>query len=155
MPGFNGVFSNGKKWSGKIENIKIPDRKYEINNGEGLLIEYDKIKNIIFEGTFINGERNGKGKEYINLLKFGSFGTVFNEVHNELSNMIFEGEYLNNKRNGEGKEYDNDILKFKGNYLNGEKNGYGKNMIKMEKYCSKVNLLKDIKKREKNLLMKN
>ena len=65
VPGFNGVFSNGKKWSGKIENIKIPDRKYEINNGEGLLIEYDKIKNIIFEGTFINGERNGKGKEYI------------------------------------------------------------------------------------------
>ena len=34
----------------------------------------------------MNGERNGKGKEYD-------------------YKIIFEGEYLNGKRNGKGKEY--------------------------------------------------
>ena len=44
----------------------------------------------IYEGEIINGERNGKGKEYCN------------------NNLVFEGEYLNMKRNGKGKEYDFD-----------------------------------------------
>ena len=37
-----------------------------------------------YEGEYLNGKRNGKGKEY---------------NHNEL---IFEGEYINGKRNGKG-----------------------------------------------------
>ena len=54
---------------------------------------------------YLNGERNGKGKEYI------SFG-----------GLIFEGEYLHGKRNGKGKEYYNDgKLKFEGEYLNNKK----------------------------------
>ena len=49
--------------------------------------------NLIYEGEYSNGERNGKGKEY-----------------DYKGNLIFEGEYLNGKRNGKGKEYD-----YKGN----------------------------------------
>ena len=42
--------------------------------------------NIIFEGEYLNGERNGKGKEY-----------------DAIGKLDFEGEYLNGKRNGKGK----------------------------------------------------
>ena len=45
----------------------------------------DKLK---FEGEFLNGKRNGKGKEY------GSYGKL-----------KFDGEYLNGLKK-EGKEYD-------------------------------------------------
>ena len=77
----------------------------------------------------MNGERNGKGKEY-----------------NDDGKLIFEGEYLNGKKwngkgfninneieyeikdgNGKVKEYyNNGNLKFEGEYLNGERNGKGK-----------------------------
>ena len=50
---------------------------------------------MIFEGEYLNGIRNGKGKDYY---KNGK--------------LEFEGEYLNGKRNGSGKEY-NDDGKFK------------------------------------------
>ena len=67
---------------------------------------FDKLS---FEGEYVNGERNGKGKDYF------------------CGELIFEGEYLNGKRNGKGKEYDLDgQLLFEGEYLNGEINGKGK-----------------------------
>ena len=60
------------------------------------------IKDKFFEGEYINGEKNGKGKEY-------------NKEHK----IIFEGEYLNGKRHGKGKEfYYYNQLKFEGEYLN-------------------------------------
>ena len=43
---------------------------------------------IEFEGTYLNGKRNGKGKEY--------------DINGIL---VFDGEYLNDERNGKGKEY--------------------------------------------------
>ena len=47
----------------------------------------------------MNGERNGKGKEYV------------------CEKILFEGEYLN----GKGKEYyNNNKPRFKGEYLNGK-----------------------------------
>ena len=72
------------------KNIKM----YDANND-----------NLIFEGEFSNGHKNGKGKEYDNR------GTL-----------IFEGEYINGEKNGKGKEYyDNGRIKFDGEYLNGKK----------------------------------
>ena len=56
-------------------------------NGEGYGKEYDNDGNLIYDGEYLNGVKNGKGKEF---------------KHNRL---IFEGEYLNGKRNGNGKEY--------------------------------------------------
>ena len=62
-----------------------------------------------FKGVYLNGKRNGSGKEY-----------------NEDGKLIFKGEYLKGKRNGKGKEYYNDgQLKFEGEYLNGLRNGKG------------------------------
>ena len=69
--------------------------------------EYDYNGELIFEGEYLNGLRNGKGKEY------GYF-------HGKLK---FEGEYLNGLKNGNGKEYWNGILIFEGEYLNGLRKG--------------------------------
>ena len=54
---------------------------------------------------YLNGERNGKGKEY-----------------DEIGNLIYEGEYLKKKKKGKGKEYDyyGNII-FEGEYLNRKK----------------------------------
>ena len=45
------------------------------------ILLYGKLE---FEGEYLNGERNGKGKEYYN------------------GKLEFEGKYLNGKRNGKG-----------------------------------------------------
>ena len=67
---------------------------------------------LLFKGEYLNGKRNGKGKEY--------------DIVGELE---FEGEFLNGERNGKGKEYyDNNELKFEGEYM--EKNGVEKGIIK-------------------------
>ena len=64
--------------------------------------EYDEFFELKFEGEYLNGKRNRKGKEYY----------TFN------GKLVFEGEYLNGKRNGRGKEYyDNGKLEFEGEYL--------------------------------------
>ena len=76
--------------------------------------EYNIRGILSFEGQYINGEINGKGKEYYSCY------------------VMFEGEYLNGKRNGKGKEYDDGKLEFEGEYLNGKKwtgKGYNKNVI--------------------------
>ena len=98
-------------------------------NGNGFIKEY-RFGLLQYEGEYLNGERNGKGKEYY---RFSG-------------KLEFEGEYLNRKKwngkgygrnnnieyelkNGKGlmKEYDeDDEVKYEGEYLNGEKNGKGK-----------------------------
>ena len=68
--------------------------------------EYSDNGALIFEGEYLNGIKNGKGKQY------DGFG-----------NLLFEGEYLDGKRwNGKGKDdgifsRKNEIIE----YLNGEK----------------------------------
>ena len=90
------------------------------------------ILNFKFEGGFLNGEKNGKVKEYYDNGK-----------------LKFEGDYLNGKiwngkgfnidgktdfeikeGNGKIKEYydnNNDILKYEGEYLNGKGKEYYNN----------------------------
>ena len=91
-----------KKYNGKgyDENGNII---YELKNGNG------KVKNyysgiLLFEGEYLNGKKNGKGKEY-----------SWN------GSLEYEGEYLNGKRNGKGKEYEDGQLVFEGEYLNGKR----------------------------------
>ena len=96
-----------KKW-----NMKQYDRKgnivHEMKEGKGYIWENSSsgyLYNIIFEGEYLNGLRNGKGKEYYCLNK-----------------SKFEGEYLTGLRNGKGKEYYlNGKLKFEVEYLYGKK----------------------------------
>ena len=54
---------------------KVKEKNIKILNG--------KLK---FEGEYLNGKRNGKGKEY-----------------DEDGQLIFEGKYLNGQRSGKGK----------------------------------------------------
>ena len=83
---------------------------YEIKNGAGIIKEYNYKDKLIFEGEYLNGKRNGKGKEY----------------NKNDGNLLFEGEYLNGEKNGKGKEYNNNgNVIFEGIYLNG-KRSYGK-----------------------------
>ena len=69
--------------------------------------EYNKYNELIFEGEYLNGIKNGKGKEYVN------------------GKLIFKGEYLNGKKwNGKGIEYNlSDGQFIKVNYLNGKIKG--------------------------------
>ena len=114
---FEGEYLNGKKWNGKgyIQNDKEKNALYELKEGKGYFkeaIQKAMIGTIIiiFEGEYLNGEKNGKGKEY-----------------NENGRLKFEGNYKSGKRNGKGKEYDdNGKLIFEGEYFNGKKKGKGK-----------------------------
>ena len=92
---FEGEYLNDKIWNGKGKEFIVKKFKY-----------YDDgYRTLIYEGGYLNGKRNGKGKEYYNsgILKY-------------------EGEYLNGKWNGKGKEYNKKgELKFEGEYINGKR----------------------------------
>ena len=110
---FEGEYLNDKIIFGKSfdekGNIKFNMDKLD-ENFTGQRKEYDfDYGFLIFEGEYLNGKRNGKGKEY-----------YMN------SKLKFEGEYLNGQKQ-KGKEYyDNGKLKFEGEYLNDLKwNGIG------------------------------
>ena len=94
-----------------IENYQKLSGKIIIGgfNGYGKEYELNDLK-LIFKGYYINGKRNGKGKEY-----------------DEEGKLIFEGEYKNGIKNGKGIEYYKNNFSFVGEYLNGKKwNGIAK-----------------------------
>ena len=67
----------------------------EFKNGNGKGKEYNDEGKLIFEGEYINGEKqNGRGKEYYQC----SFSDDI---------IIFDGEYKNGKKNRNVKEIDN------------------------------------------------
>ena len=116
---FEGEYKKGKKWNGKLLSINNQDMDSENNSkindltelkdGKGIIKEYNEEGTLIYEGEYLNGERNGKGLEYT---KYG--------------NLIYKGEYLNGKKwNGEvyNIKYD---YKFKLN--NGKQNNISNNM---------------------------
>ena len=76
---FEGEYKNGKRWNGKGYDGKN-NIVYELKNGKGYLKEY-YFNRLVFEGEYVNGQKNGKGKEY-----------------DWVGNVIFEGEYLNGVR---------------------------------------------------------
>ena len=73
---------NDKNINNDIEDYKKTSGKYKIAEKNGKGEEYILNTNImIFEGEYLNGKRNGKGKECDFFAKFE-----------------FEGEYLNGKK---------------------------------------------------------
>jgi len=78
---YEGEFAFNKKWNGKGYN-KHGKIIYELKNGNGKVKEYNDDGDLIFKGEYLNGQRNGKGKEY----------------DTNSGKLIFEGEYLNGKR---------------------------------------------------------
>ena len=114
-----------------------------LNNGNGKIKEYNEYSGELeFEGEYLNGKRNGKGKEYYENGKISFEGEYLNgenwngkfydpeniniyEIKNGqghikkyyyYGNLVFEGDYLNGKKNGIGKEYFNGELEFEGEY---------------------------------------
>ena len=140
---FEGEYINGFEWTGKgydISNNLI----YELNNGKGFCKEFDSYTGKLnFEGEYLNGKRNGKGKEYdwngkkifegeyLNGLRWKGVGydreeNVVYEIKDgrgiikefDPDNKIsFEGEYIYGQKNGKGKEYDNGKILFDGEFL--------------------------------------
>ena len=140
---FQGDYKEGKKWNGKGEIKKINEKKpiiilYDLKEGQGYLREYEyqnyNIGKLISEIKYINGERNGKAKDYDSNGTLIFEGEYYNgrkkgkvKEYNSNGELKFEGEYLDGKKNGKGKEYDNyGKLEFEGEYLYGKKNGKGK-----------------------------
>ena len=82
---YEGEFLYEKKWNGKGYD-KNGNVIYELINGNGKVKEYfdDKLQ---FEGEYLNGKRNRKGKEY-------DFS----------GNIKFEGEYMNGNEIEKEKE---------------------------------------------------
>ena len=108
------ILKYNKSLQNKIDitlmNYKLLSERYIVQEEDGKVKELSLFDNqLLFEGEYLNGKRNGKGKEYFMGKRFGYI------------NMIFEGEYLNGKRNGKGKLYSciNDILISEGEYSNG------------------------------------
>ena len=60
-----------------MKNINFNNNNLPQNDGK-----------LIYEGEYLNGEKNGKGKEY-----------------NWQGELELEGEYLKGRRNGKGKKY--------------------------------------------------
>ena len=137
---FSFVFESNKlkiiKYNKKLQNIlNIEIGNYFLwfdkgltldKNGNGQIISAHTF-NIIFEGKYKNGKKNGKGKEY-----------------NKFGELIFEGEFRDNKRNGKGKEYNSSSgnVLFDGEYKNGKRHGkgieydYDKNIIFKGEYLN-------------------
>ena len=89
---FEGEYLNGKTWNGSGYNIN-DNLDFKIKDGKGNIKYYDYNDVLIFEGEYINGERNGKGKEYY-----------------ENGKLRFEGEYKNEKIwNGKGYNINGNI----------------------------------------------
>jgi len=59
---FEGEYFNDKIWNGKGKEFIV--KKFKYYN--------DEYRTLIYEGEYLNGKRNGKGKEYYNngILKF-------------------------------------------------------------------------------------
>ena len=150
---FIGEYKNGKRFTGK--GYKSHNAcSYELKNGKGYVKEYDIFDFLLFEGEYINGEKNGHGKEYYkNLDKLSFEGIYLNgkkwtgkgykpnkDIAYELKDgrgivknydnsgkLLSEYEYINGEKNGKAKKFFSaDKLKFEGIYINGKKNGKGK-----------------------------
>ena len=127
---FEGGYKNGKKWNG-LGYDRNNNILYELIDGKGYVKEYFLRKDTLrFEGEYLNGEKNGKGKKFDyndHLIFEGEYsnGKRFNgNGYDENGNII----YKLNKGNGKVKEYFNysDKLKYEVGYVNGERNGYCK-----------------------------
>ena len=124
----------GKEYNGYDDNLLYEGEYY---NGEknGIGREYDDEGELIYEGEYLNGKRKNfiKSDNYI-IKKINISGNGNGQEYDKEGNLLFDGEYLFGDRNGKGKEYyPNNKLKFEGEYLNGKRNGIGKEYYDNEK----------------------
>ena len=99
---YEGEYKYGKKWNGKMydDNGKLT---LEFKNGNGSGKEYDFLSNLIYEGKYVEGLRNGLGKEF------------------KRGKKIYEGEYAYGEREGKGRKYNEfGKLVFEGEFKDGK-----------------------------------
>ena len=135
---YEGDYLYDRKWNGKGYD-KNGNIIYELINGNGKVKEYNYDGELKFEGEYLNGKKNGQGKEYykgrlefegeyLNGKRWNGKGKEYDYDHR----LVYEGECLGGKRwNGKEKEYDSDsTLVFEVKYLNGKRwNGKGEEYI--------------------------
>ena len=126
---FEGEYLNEKRWNGKGYNPS-GILEYELTNGKGYVKEFNYKGEYEFEGEYLYGEKNGKGKEFYKekVTNYNPFIFYSQEQKNikkseyKLAKLKFEGNYMNGERNGFGKEYYfNGKIQFEGEYLKGKK----------------------------------
>ena len=116
-------FDNKSTFEGEYKNGKIFKGKGKI---------YDDMDNLVFDGEYLDGKKNGLVIEYY------ENNDINNETNSDINLLVkYEGYYTDDKKNGEGKEYQYDDenqaeIVFEGIYKNGEKwNGVGKEYYKI------------------------
>ena len=92
---FEGEYLYNKKFDGKGYD-KYGNVMYELKKGCGGVIEFNEERKVIFIGEYLNGKRNGKGKEY-----------------DYLGNLIYKGNYLNGERKKRAKRKYLKLIKIK------------------------------------------
>ena len=81
---FEGEYFNGERWNGQLYDYKGKE-EFEIKNGKGEIKEYNYFGELIFEGGYSNGERNGKGREYFNSEDLEKEENILNKKENRIN----------------------------------------------------------------------
>ena len=107
----------------------IGEFKYGLRNGKGII--YNKNRDIIYDGDFVNdnAEGNGKiilekGEYYIGEFKNGLINGK-GIIYNKNGDIIYDGDWLNNEMEGNGKYIYEDNKYYIGEFKNGLRNGKG------------------------------
>ena len=61
---FDGEYIRGIKWHGIVYD-NIGNIINELNNGNGKIKEYSHQGNLLYEGEYLNGRKNGNGKNIV------------------------------------------------------------------------------------------
>ena len=123
-------------WNGIGYNLE-GDKIFELKEGKGNVKEYDDSDKLEYEGEYLNGEKNGKGKLY--QIGYKYVGEFLNGEKIEGEEKDIDGEYLFKGKYHNGKMWEGKIIKienspflqFEGKLLNGKINGKGKELIKL------------------------
>ena len=131
----NIYYNNGeKKYDGTFSNNKY--------NGKGTLV-YENGD--FFEGKFVNGKREGEGKEYYKNKQLKYRGKFENDLYNDTNGIFYEetgwyytGEFRNGKKNGHCLYFNNyNKLVMDGTFIDDE-------FIEGKDYSKYLNKIKDL-----------
>ena len=120
---FEGEYINGQKWNGIGYDIN-GKKQYELKDGSGYIFEYNNNNSLIFEGEVIKGIKTGIAKEYsYGKLLFEGFylngkrngkGKLYDVLYYDKIVLIYEGEFFDDKMQGRGIQYSNGKIFQKG-----------------------------------------
>ena len=113
-------FPDGRCFIGNFKN--------GIFEGDGIILD-EKKEILLFEGKFLNGKYEGKGKMHNGLFYYiGDFKSGMKNGNGELyyeGKLEYKGDFLNDKYNGFGIYYYKNGNYYLGEWVEGKKHGYG------------------------------